>query len=718
MDHVAGSLFVVGRGGGRAVRRFIGALWLLAVCFLLSCAAAAGREPSDGTKGGSAGGPPNSGGGAGSSNSGGYPGAGSAGNSGGASAVTPDGGAGASPPAQDAGPNPGGADAGGRPTLDGGVEDMAQLCTVELTRVTTPLFEDVAIGATVEVRARLATTDAFRGPPAWHWRVTSGLAPVDVPGSPSDHISFVAGEAGTYTVSVTVGGEARDAGAANVCADDINVRAVPKPTYRYFIVVSPPSGEPLLQPWAMALMEIPTPITLLPGTQVSVMPVATLPPGLTVRVGAYVRILRAGKLFREGYARASSAFLTSLVDDGGRYDMLLIPDDNVPHLAPLWLPGRLPRDPQLESPSLDDGFAIRGDVYDSEDAPVAGARVALNTAQLPLSVRTTDGNGAFETWGRPGSYAVHVVPPAGSIWPQAELPLERGVYLAAGAGRVSFRWTALPSRTVVARVQRPDGVAPLVGAQVTMATADAVLPNAGELRVQGIPHFVRASVRRTATTGADGSATFASLPEAAYTLTVTPPEDDVALSRTQVAVKVGDEAGPDALSTPQELTVTVPAKVAVTGALKNPGGKPVSTGVVRAFGTSAVLGRLPPEAPVASDGSFVLLVDADQELRLLYDAGPGPGARIPLGAVTTTRQPADLGTVTLPGTMRVSRRVVDGRGSGLEGALVRVFCYSDSGDCINSAMTPPADRVPLSEAVTDATGEFTVTLLLSDAAAH
>jgi hypothetical protein len=497
-------------------------------------------------------------------------------------------------------------------------------------------------------------------------------------------IWFLADSPGVYRVSLDgmIG--------AVECAGEvtsINVSAAGADQQAYRLRVIPRGGQ------ALPVQEIPQLIAVAEEVSLGTLPLAagvamtgTVRDGSGAPLAAYVRVMPRGAAvpwFVESFAGADGGF--SLQLQNARYDVLVVP--LATELAPLVIADQVATPPwQLVIPAAP---ALAGTIVDGRGEPLAGARISMRTGDAPGALATSDASGAFSVPVRAGSPKTLTVLPAGTGLPWLELSASDALY--GNRGPLAIAYAPDLDSVVVAPVARDAGGAPLGGARATWIARP--LEGAGQLSAGGeAPIALRGTTRVTATASAGGAFPALELPVAVYDVILEPAQASASAPVTLLSVDLGDGA-------PASLSSAAPATL--TGTVTDAGGAPVAGAEVTASPLGLLAGS--PDAGVsaitAADGSFALAVTGGGSYELVLE-GRGHGSVRTQREAPASDQVLDLGAIALPAAfLATGRLVLPSTGAGAAGVTVQLLCATCSA---------PAGEVPVAEAVSDASGDFTL----------
>ena len=610
---------------------------------------------------------------------------------------------------------------GGATATDAGVGDAARdtpgevhppPCMVQIKPVFPPNLLELPFGPNARLRVRGVLTGAMLPhAPAWSWTVTTvtNTHPVDVRPDPQDPstMDFSMIDPGGYDIFVSVSADP-------ACGGHEIAMAASVPSAWYWVRITPPLTQNDVPPHEEAVrlqagQGLPQRIfSLVGGHGVSLDPYSIDPrTALHQAVPSYVLISSATHTWsREGETQGA-AFATSILDrDSGSavlYEVLVVPLAGGGTLfAPLLFSG-------LDAPhvaalplSIDPGASITGNLTVAT-VPVMGATVALRAGGLPSTIGTSDADGAFNLRARAGRFSAVIVPPDGSLLPQALVDggPAAGIDLpsAPGAATLGFAWRNLATTSFATRFTTGAGPA-AAGLDVRLDSEPDAFPDVGtlEVSVDGVASQslgATGSVRRATTTDAAGGASFAGLPRGRYRLLAVPPMSS-SDSLTVIALDLsGDPAVP---------AVALVPKVTVSGRLL---GAPAGTRLL-VLDDQPMLGRTVPAVTLAADGSYALRLDAARAYHLLTDPPAGRRvSRVPLGPIETGGMPVPLGDRTLPGMLSIAGQVF-GPDGPMPGATLQLYCMGAGPDCIDDSRLGASEPLPLFETTTDAAGVYTL----------
>ena len=515
----------------------------------------------------------------------------------------------------------------------------------------------------------------------WHGGAQKELTPLDVDGA---RVAFFADAVGVYQLVLdgAVGPTACVTWSAS-----INVVDPDAGTQGYRLRLIPPSGQ------AFPIQEIP--VRFAAGADVSLGTVV-VSPGVAVTgavetesgapLRAYLRVTPRGAIapwFVESFASASGDF--SLRLEAARYDMLVVPLES--EHAPILLADQVAASPLRLV--VAGAPALAGRVVDGNGEPLAGAQVSVGAGDVPAVLATTDVAGGFAVPVRPGSAVGMTVVPAETGLPWLELPVSR--VLADSAGPASIAYAPADVVPVVASA-RDAGMAPLPGARATWV--GRTLDSAGSLTLDGqTPIALDGTTRVTVTADAGGDFPAIALPAGLYDVILEPGAQGPAAQVSLLSFDLTQSA-------PAILAAVAPA--VLTGTIIDDAGAPIAGVEVAALPLDLLAGSVDAgaRAQTAADGSFSLAVTAGGAYELVVDGALHGAGRVtravdaPVGG-----QSGAVGAVSLPPVTRASGRLVSlGSGVGVAGVTMQLLCATCSA---------PGDG-PLAEAVSDASGDFTL----------
>jgi hypothetical protein len=582
-------------------------------------------------------------------------------------------------------------------------------CAVTISPLSPQRFTGIPAGAGYRLRVQAQAPGEFwrSRQAAWRWSVThesDQAVPFATIDADPTVIEFPTEMTGRYTIHALIAGEvpaceARQAAYA-VLPDHLFAQVRVRAT--------PPAGR------GLALFEA----DLQVSAGVPVTKTIDLQRGFPVTIDPqdergfelpafYVRIAGRTSTARfDGYVVPSRRMgFQALLELGQRYDLLLVPDrapDGVIR-APLAFPDVRAEEFGLLSFQVDRGASLQGAVRAGE-RPLPGARVRLRAGMLPSTVGETGADGQYGLQVRGGAqYEVRVVPPESSGLPEAQLPQSSGVSVASSDTTLAVDFTyaaAVPVRLDLT-VLDPAGVAPLPGVRVLLESEPGALPSVGSFRLPGgVQAPAPGLVRRIATTGPGGVATFGALPRARYRATLVPPDDapgDAAIT----PVPDLDLASPGAAATRR--SVTLGRRSRLVGQLSPAS---VAAGlVVKAIDTGEDGAGRTVTATVDADGRYELPTDPGRAYRLYVE--PPTDRRLPRIPLESVRARATDVTVdrTLPERLALSGATLE-NGQAAPGVVVQVFCVGSAPICIDPETPDITNTPPLDETVSGPDGRY------------
>jgi hypothetical protein len=556
--------------------------------------------------------------------------------------------------------------------------------------------------------------------PVWSWKVLflrdgSMVAFTVDPDDPSI-IDVPLALPGNYDIQATVS-------TSPLCQGLAHANATNTPTVSYWVRVTAPAGSTALAPHEESI-----------GVQ-SAMPAQTFSLRFDKPVSVSVQPRTSMNAIVTSYLRISSPrhswvvegdttapFTTLLPNDsspngpppappGPLYDLLIVPltpSDGSLTAAPMLISQSTA--PLVDSaPLIDPGISIAGSVADA-NGPRAGVTVLLRAGPLPSTLGSSGSDGGFSVRARPGRFSAIILPPDGTALPDAHVDATASSWIdipapPAAAPTLSFAWARTGTRTLTARfTSAGDGAA--ASMDVRLDSADGALPNVGTLMVGTGALVATGTVRRRGTTDSTGSVSFTNLPAARYTVTALP----AAASADGLTTSTADLTSAQAPST---VTVTLAPKVVVRGSLSN---APPNTQII-VLDDQPDLARAYAPVAVGAGGVFTIALDPGHAFHLLAQPPRDKGSRLPLGQVTTTTGPLDVGDTPWPNMVTVSGTVaLSGSTTAVPGALVQAFCLGPGPDCLDYTDLASKDPLPLAESLVDATGAYS--LLLPDPAVN
>jgi hypothetical protein len=545
----------------------------------------------------------------------------------------------------------------GNQLVDGNTAaDATQGCSITLVfNPVSPIADPVA---KIRVAAQLS---GISGVPDYQWTVLySGNSVPATPASvDNSQIDFVAPDAGTYSVTVSVTG-AVSCPASTTQAVIVHAPGANVADYR--LRTRPAAGDAPPQETILQVIggtPIDRPIALDPGLLCN----GTISDG-TAGIPAYLRFMPAGNpdASVETFAGASGGFSVRLL--GQMHDVLVVPA--VANVAPRKL-SYMPCGGSIVLPA---GTPVTGTVRDPANAALGGAKVRISIDGVPSTLATTAADGSFTLHAATVAGAtvdVEVTPP-----PARGLPILRSSGVIDTSQPLAIRYAATNTTCDLAgtRVQRagvdlPGAKVAIVGTRNAAGTAAATTA-AGEIRIASV---------------ADGTGRLPALlvPRA-------PVQVVVSLSATDVAVVPLD------LSACAASIISAPAVVHRTGTVKDVTPAALSGVQIEAVpvGPLALASAVPIQVRTGGTGMFDLPLASGG----LYDVRFGDPLARGAQLVLTNLSPAQVPTqVTLPKAIAVSGKVsILGNPNPVVGASIQMLCAT----CTGLA----AER-PVGEAATD-----------------
>ncbi len=512
------------------------------------------------------------------------------------------------------------------------------------------------------------------------------------PEGDNSQISFLAEQPGDYYIQIAgdIGGKGCTATNGTETVLDPNAGSR---QYRLRLVPAPGQPAPVQERIIRVFGEIGAslpPISMDNGTEVG----GTLKGPGDIPLAAYLRVAQVGSLSAAVETFADSAGEFSLWLDPSLHDFLVVPADET--LAPMRFSSV--NVTTLNELTITQGDAISGTVRDGAGQPLANARVSLRIDDVPSTIATTDGAGAFTVYGRAGgATTINVVPPAGSGLPQLDLDAGAGL-VAASATPLAIQYAAgLSSRTVSVNVTRADAATPVPLAGTTwiadgIAAAGTVTPNGGSaLDASG-------RVRVTAMANGSGAITGLTLPETSYTVLVEPtpstPSSEL-LAMRSVDLSAG-------MPTPAALSLS--AGATIQGVVSDDDQLPVSGVRVTASPRGAIANSPTTSGSAVTNaaGQYTLLVVGGGSYDLRYDSLANTHGQSVASVTAPAEGMNEQRNVTLADAVPVTAQVtIPGIPGGASGVSVTALCF----DCTG----PDAVR-PVAEAVTGLNGVFTLAI--------
>jgi hypothetical protein len=426
--------------------------------------------------------------------------------------------------------------------------------------------------------------------------------------------------------------------------------------------------------------------------------VAVMPTRVTggAAVPAYVRATETTSgLFQEGYARGDGNAL-NLALPVGRYDLLVIPDGDLP---PFLIRDQPPLALATTPLTLDDGVPVTGVLTDAAGAPIAGAKVSLRSGALPSTVGTSNATGAFSLRVRAGTYGATIAP--GTALPSAELSIDAapGIPITAETpATIVLRMTALPSTRIGLTVAGAGANAKvLIEGRNMVADAGMVEISAGGATMM---RTATMRIRAELPIAANGTVLTAPLPRGHYRATIF--ASGAAPLATMTAIDDIDATAGDVART---MTMAVP--IPLSGTLRQ-GGETRLARVVAIDDAAPV--TLAPQAvgpfmgQADDTGSFSLNVNPSRSYRLVIEPPPGGlFARVTLPAVPVASVAVAIGARDLPRALLYGGRVLGPHLEPVGGVLVSAYCVAATPGCVDSTR-------PAAEAVSATDGGFRLAL--------
>lgn len=562
---------------------------------------------------------------------------------------------------------PAGGDAPG--DANGGANPPGSDCTVGMT------FEPQSpiAGPTASVTAAVVPSQSSLVSYRWHVE-HDGVTISDVASS-AGAIGFAIPDPGIYDVSVALTGASAGCAAA---ASTINVGApnAKSQMFRLRIVPPDPAVAPAFEKSVAirggAAMDLGvTPIDVGIATSFVVAAPAAGP--------AYLRFSPASmpEAVVEGFADAAGAVTVRLSLQP--HTVLVIPSNAL--AAPRRFPAVVGQVATAVL-QLDAGTPISGAVHDPGGAPLAGATVQLSIDGVPSTVATTAASGSFTLGVVLGgaTATVEVMPPAASGLPR----LSASLPATALVGPLDVRYTANVAPVALGDVHVARSGAPLGDAAVTIVGS---LP-AGRVSTDATAIAATGTVRIAGRTDGGGVLAGLQVPPGALSAVVAATAADVAV------VAIDATGGPIA-------SLEVPAMQPVaTAALAPTGSAGLATATLDLAPVGALAAAGGPElhATAGPTGAFAVLVASGGHYDLRFRDPAGVAAPL----IVADRTASSIATsYRLPAALVIRGTVQLGGSQALPGAVVQVLCDACSG--------LDRDR-PISEAVSDATGRFVVSV--------
>ncbi|MEZ4268153.1 MAG: hypothetical protein R3F39_17460 [Myxococcota bacterium] len=313
----------------------------------------------------------------------------------------------------------------------------------------------------------------------------------------------------------------------------------------------------------------------------------------------------------------------------------------------------------------------------AEQAPVAGARVSVELSDgraLP-EVTTDSEKGSFDVTLPPDATSVRVritAPSTGLLFPDFE-----------------SEWLdASPTDGVTAITipALPPNLKEFEAAVTVLAPVDGGQPApVSGLSLSMFGHLEGGTLRRAATTDADGVARFSALPGAYEILVEVPPGQAYGARRVKLTLDA------PAIRGDGPVVITLEPRILLGGPVRDAANRTVKAGSVIATlrpekdaNDSLSVATAPFQAPIGSDGRFEMLVDpGTYDLRVLPETYTGAPA-LRLAGVSVTSLTELL--VALPAPTLTHLQVVDPDGIPIPSAIVELF--TDDGPVADEAPVP------------------------------
>jgi len=384
----------------------------------------------------------------------------------------------------------------------------------------------------------------------------------------------------------------------------------------------------------------------------------------------------------EAYSDASGVAGVQLLPGPGPYTALVVP--SVAGLAPRrvlnWSPGTVLR---VDAGSTVSGTVVRPGVPGPADEPLAGATVRLVSDGVPSTPAVTAADGSFTLHAVPGgTVTVDVTPPDDSGLPRLsatstgfDLAAPVQVRYAANLGRIDL------AGTVVRR--KSAGVA---GARVTVvgAPATAGMVTAGAMAIAS------GQVRITATADAAGKLPRTLVPAGPLAAVIEVGAGDLAVTALDTT-----GGAPATLDAPPMQLITTAVTAMTDGNLAGLPGALIDLVPTGALAMAAA----PMLRLVAGDaGALAAALPSGGRYQLRFQDPQGRGAPLVVADRAIT---AIASSYVLPAAIRIQGTLLRDGKLAMSGASVQLMCTGCTG--LDAAL-------PLSEAASDATGRFTLTV--------
>ncbi len=583
-----------------------------------------------------------------------------------------------------------------------GTGGVGVACTVAITPVMPPSFIGLRPGDTLRVRAEARGSVAAGA--TWNWAVTfaDGSAVNAAQSMVSDPalIDVVLSRAGSYSIQASFSGGALPCtGAAHFVVAKPGARTA----FFVFRLTPPPHSFPPQQMEPAELLGgTPTGDHLFildAGTRVVVAPKRT---GDALPLPAYVRATETSSgLFQEGHTLLAGGVMNplNLTLAPGRYDLLVVPDADVP---PLLIRDRRPVELATMNVTLDEGVAVTGQLTDATGTPIAGAKLSLRAGSLPSTVGTSGATGSFSLRVRPGTYGVTIAP--GVAMPETEFSIAAtpGIVISEFPTTISLRMASLPTARIGLTVTGAGA-----GAKVLVETRNPVPATAMvEIGAGGTTIMREATVRIRAelSIAANGTAQTRPLPRGHYRATVF-----AAGAAPMATVSTLDDID----TTPGDVssTMSMEPPVVISGLLTQGGqpSHPAHPARVLAIDDDAPVALAPDAAaPFLAEadttGIFSLKVNPSRRYRLIVDPPVGGGfARAILPSITVSSAPITIQTQSLPRALLYAGKVLDPNLQPVGGTVVSAFCVGQAPICVDPGRS-------IAETVTTTDGAFRLAL--------
>jgi hypothetical protein len=510
---------------------------------------------------------------------------------------------------------------------------------------------------TTVVRANAVAQGAV-GVIDYSWSVTFQSASVAFSLAQADGsaISFPAPVPGIYTVRLDIG----SASSCPTALAPLNVVAPGAKQLQLRLQITPPASADV-PPFEKL-------VTVLGGASFSLGTLA-LDPGLVASsavqgagggVASYLRLMpvAARDAAVETFTDFAGGFTARVLSQP--HDVLVIPvgPGYAPRLVRDWSPSTLPI-------GVDAGTAVTGTVRGPGGAPLAGAKVQLKIGQVPSTIGTTDGSGAFALLAEPSPGAVisvDVTPPAGSGLPRLLAQSSTALDLAQPL-QIGYS-AALALRDLGGTPVRRQG-APLAGAKVVVVGS---LAAAGTVTAGATPVSASGLVQIAATASGAGALPPTLAPARALSAVIEVAADDHAVAAID-------------LTSPAPISIDAPPEVSIATQLRRPDGLPIADALLDAVPTGAlalagVTSSVRARSGTSGAVTARLAAGGHYDLRV-HDPVLGRGA--PQIVLDATAQAIAASYALAPALATTGKLVLQGSPTPVGGAAVQLLCSLCSG---------------------------------------